>query len=71
MKLLIEIFKGVPHKRDNGKFGTYTAHEAGELRKSFVRDYKTESFPRAMSYARKLIQSNREPFDASKVSEVK
>jgi hypothetical protein len=70
MKLLIEIFEGVPHIRDNGEFGTYTAYESGKLRKSFVRDYNTSSFPRAMSFARKLIKLNKKPFDATRISEV-
>lgn len=68
MKLKIEIFEGNPttHKSCNGD--KYTLYRAGSVRKTFVKDYKTESWPRALSFARQLIQKNRMPFDASKVS---
>ena len=68
MKLKIEILEGNPttHAASNGD--KYTLYRAGRVRKTFVKDYKTESWPRALSFARRLIRKNRMPFDASKVS---
>ena len=75
MKLKIEILEGIPTKyselncrRPESNCASYTFYGAGRVRKTFVRDYKTESWPRALSFARRLIQKNRMPFDASKVS---
>ena len=70
MKLKIEIFETVPtrHEASNGE--SYTMHRADSVRLSFVREYRTKSFPRALSFARRLIQLHRLPFEASKVSRV-
>jgi hypothetical protein len=75
MKLKIEILEGIPTKHSElncpqpeSNCSTYTFYRAGRVRKTFVKEYKTQSFPRALSFARRLIQKNRMPFDASKVS---
>ena len=70
MKLKIEIFETVPTRHESSCGGIYTLHRADSVRLSFVREYKTQSFPRALSFARRLIQLHRLPFEASKVSRV-
>lgn len=75
MKLKIEILEGIPTKHSESNCphseyncSPYTFYRAGKVRKTFVKNYKTESWPRALSFARRLIRKNRMPFDASKVS---
>ena len=64
-KVKITFYNTVPHNVNN-----YTIHRSTTPKKVFIKEYNTTNYKRAMSYARRFVNKQREDLGRNTVLEL-